>query len=65
MTLAAAYQLVGRTDEAKAAMQEGMKLRPGSTAVNVPPPTKNASPIYVESSERIVRLMVAAGLPER
>jgi tetratricopeptide (TPR) repeat protein len=44
MLLAAAYLKVGRIDEAKAAMQEGLKLRPGSTALNIALPRKNASP---------------------
>jgi DNA-binding winged helix-turn-helix (wHTH) protein/TolB-like protein/Tfp pilus assembly protein PilF len=65
MTLAAAYQRVGRTDDAKAAMAKAMELRPGSTALNVPPPTRNASPAYLEASELIMRTMVKAGLPER
>ncbi|HZO44883.1 MAG TPA: winged helix-turn-helix domain-containing protein [Xanthobacteraceae bacterium] len=65
MILAAAYQQLGRTDEATAAMKEGLKLRPGTTARNVAPPMKNASPIFVEATGRIVKLMVAAGLPER
>ena len=64
MLLAAAYQQVGRIDEAKAAMQEGLKLRPGTTAMNVASPMRNASPTFVEASERIIRSMVAAGLPE-
>lgn len=63
MLLAAAYQQAGRGAEARAAMQEGLRLRPGTTARNVVPPTKNASPIYVETATRVVALMVAAGLP--
>jgi hypothetical protein len=31
---------------------------------NVPPPQKNASPVYLEASERIMKSMAAAGLPE-
>lgn len=65
MLLAAACQQVGRIDEAKAAMQEGLKFRPGTTALNVRPPEKNASPIYLQASKRVIQLMVAAGLPER
>ena len=65
MLLAAAYQRSGRTDEAKAAMKKGLELRPGTTALNVSPPTKNASPVYLEASEGIIRAMVEAGLPER
>lgn len=65
MLLASAYQQAGRIGEARAAMQDGLKLRPGTTALNVAPPMKNASPIFVEASGRIIKLMVAAGLPER
>ena len=64
MLLAAAYQQLGRTDEARAAMEKGRELRPGSTMQNVPTPQKNSSPTYVEASDKIMRLMAAAGLPE-
>lgn len=63
MLLAAAYQQMGKTEEAKAAMEKGMELRPGSNYRNVPTPTKNSSPIYIEAAEKIMQLMVAAGLP--
>ena len=65
MLLAAAYQRLGRTDEAKAAMEKGLELRPGTTAINIAPPTKNASPVFLEASQRVIRTMVEAGLPER
>jgi len=42
-----------------------LKLRPGTTALNVAPPLKNTSPTFVEASDRIIKLMVDAGLPER
>jgi DNA-binding winged helix-turn-helix (wHTH) protein/Flp pilus assembly protein TadD len=64
MLLAAAYQQLGKTDEARAAMEKGRELRPGSTVGNVPTPKKNSSPVYIEASERIMQLMAAAGLPE-
>jgi DNA-binding winged helix-turn-helix (wHTH) protein/tetratricopeptide (TPR) repeat protein len=64
MLLAAAYQRLGRIDEAKAALKEGLTLRPGTMALNVSPPAKNASPVFVKASERIIQLMIAAGLPE-
>ena len=63
MLLAAAYQQLGKADEARAAMEKGMELRPGSTYHNVPTPKKNSSPVYIEAAERIMQLMVAAGLP--
>jgi len=61
--LAAAYQRLGRFDEAKAAVAAGMKLRPGTTAENVRLPKKNASPIYLSRASEVVALMVAAGMP--
>ena len=64
MLLAAAYQQMGKTEEARAAMEKGRELRPGSTVGNVPTPKKNSSPIYIEAAERIMQLMAAAGLPE-
>jgi Flp pilus assembly protein TadD len=64
MLLAAAYQQLGKTEEARVAMEKGRELRPGSTMQNVPTPQKNSSPVYVEAVERIMRLMAAAGLPE-
>lgn len=63
--LAVAYQRTGRSDEARAAMAKAMELRPGSNAVNIPLPKKNVSAVYQESSDRIMRAMVEAGLPER
>lgn len=63
--MAAAYQRLGRTDEAKAMIAEGMKLRPGSNVDNVPLPKKNASPTYLARTKEIMALMAAAGLPER
>jgi Tfp pilus assembly protein PilF len=64
MLMAASYQQLGRTGEARAALAKGKELRPGSTAQNVPPPTRNTSPVYLRASERIMQLMVTAGLPE-
>jgi predicted Zn-dependent protease len=64
MLLAAAYQQLGKTDEARAAIEKGRELRPGSTVQNVPTPQENSSPVYIEAAERIMQLMAAAGLPE-
>ncbi|MEH2520786.1 DNA-binding winged helix-turn-helix (wHTH) protein/Flp pilus assembly protein TadD [Bradyrhizobium sp. AZCC 1610] len=64
MLLAAAYQQLGKTEEAREAMEKARELRPGSTMGNVPPPTKNSSQAYLEASDRIMRSMAAAGLPE-
>lgn len=61
--LAAAYQRLGRFDEAKAAVTEGMKLRPGTTAANVALPVKNASAVFLARSNEIKELLIAAGMP--
>ncbi|MCK1735439.1 winged helix-turn-helix domain-containing protein [Bradyrhizobium sp. 138] len=63
--LAAAYQKTGRAEEARAAMQEGLRLRPGTTRLNVSPPMKNASPVCIAAWERVVQAEVDAGLPEQ
>jgi tetratricopeptide (TPR) repeat protein len=65
MLLAAAYQRLGRPNKAKAALAKGLELRPGTTALNVAPPTRNASPVFLEASPRVIQRMVEAGLPER
>jgi Flp pilus assembly protein TadD len=62
--LAAAYQRLGRTDDAKAAMAKTLELRPGSNANNITLPRKNVSPVYIEASVSIRQAMIAAGLPE-
>ena len=63
LLLAAALQRAGRPDEAKVALAKGMALRPNSTALNVRPPDRNASPAFVEASVGIVQTMVDVGLP--
>ncbi len=65
LLLAAAYQRLGRTDEARAALAQTMALRPGSNATNIAPPQKNTSPRYREAGEQIIRAGIAAGLPDR
>ena len=62
---AAAYQRLGPTDEANAALTQGLKLRPDSTVSNVGIPTKNVSAAYMEARGRIEQALIAAGLPER
>jgi hypothetical protein len=42
-----------------------MELRPGSTALNVALPKKNVSPVFLETSQGLIRTMVEIGLPER
>lgn len=65
LLLAAAYQRSGRFEEARAAMQEGLRLRPGTTKLNVSPPMKNASPVCIAAWDRVVQAEVDAGLPEQ
>lgn len=63
--LAAAYQRMGRFEAAKAAIAEGLRLRPGTNRQSVWPPMKNASPVCIAAWERVVQSEVDAGLPER
>jgi DNA-binding winged helix-turn-helix (wHTH) protein/tetratricopeptide (TPR) repeat protein/TolB-like protein len=65
LLLAAAYQRSGRFEEARAAVAEGLRLRPGTTRLNVSPPMKNASPVCIAAWERILQAEVDAGLPEQ
>ncbi|MCK1740326.1 winged helix-turn-helix domain-containing protein [Bradyrhizobium sp. 139] len=65
MLLAVAYQRSGRFEEARMAMQEGLRLRPGTTRLSVSPPMKNASPVCLAAWDRVVQSMVDAGLPEQ
>ncbi|MBN8970433.1 MAG: tetratricopeptide repeat protein [Rhizobiales bacterium] len=65
MLIAAAYQALGQPDKAREAMKEALKIRPRSNAINVPLRTKNESPRYLAGSDRIMKLLIAAGLPEK
>ncbi|WP_375789406.1 winged helix-turn-helix domain-containing protein [Bradyrhizobium sp. Pha-3] len=65
LLLAAAYQRSGHLEEARAAIAEGLRLRPGTTRLNVSSPMKNASPVCIAAWERVVQAEVDAGLPER
>jgi DNA-binding winged helix-turn-helix (wHTH) protein/tetratricopeptide (TPR) repeat protein/TolB-like protein len=65
LLVSAAQQMSGRPEEAKASIRKALELRPGSTAVNTPPPFKNASPIFIEGVERILQANIEAGLPPR
>ncbi|MDO8877826.1 MAG: winged helix-turn-helix domain-containing protein [Pseudolabrys sp.] len=65
MLLAAAYQRVGRTDDAKAALAWALKIRPGSTASNIALPPKNASAAFLAASETIRDVLIEIGLPNR
>lgn len=63
MLLAVAYQRLGRAGDARAAMAQGMALRPASTMTNVLPPLHNTSPVFVAASEQVMQTMAALGLP--
>ena len=65
LMLAAAYQRLGRFEQARAAIAEGLRLRPGTNRQSVWPPMKNASPICIAAWERVVQAEVDAGLPEQ
>lgn len=65
LMLAIAYQRLGRTAEAKAALATGLQLRPGSTIANVQPPSRNVSPAFLEASGRAQAVLAELGLPER
>lgn len=64
LALAAAYQQLGRVDDARTAMATALAMRPNSTARNAQPPTRNNSAVFLNAYERVLRLMIAAGLPE-
>jgi DNA-binding winged helix-turn-helix (wHTH) protein/tetratricopeptide (TPR) repeat protein len=63
--LAAAYQRLGRADEAKATLAKALQVRPGSTVSNIKLPLKNSSPAFLAASDKIKEAMVEAGLPDR
>lgn len=63
--IAACLQALGRYDEARQAVAEGLRLRPGTTSETVALPVKNQSPRYMASVEKVGDLMIAAGLPPK
>lgn len=63
MLLAAAYQRLGKQKEAEEAVAKALIIRPGTTALNVAPPTTNSSPVFLAASKRVIMSMVDAGLP--
>jgi Tfp pilus assembly protein PilF/TolB-like protein len=65
MLLAAAYADLGQPDEARAAMDKALALRPGSNLSNVALPRKNASQTYLAASDSLLQALVALGLPKR
>ena len=65
VVLAAAYEALGRHEEAKEAIAKTLQLRPGSNIDNVALPSKNQSPRYLRRVVEIKALLRDAGLPER
>jgi tetratricopeptide (TPR) repeat protein/TolB-like protein len=63
--LATAYQRLGRTAEAKAALAKTLELRPGSTVANIALDPKNASPVYNEAAKRVEDVILALGMPAK
>jgi DNA-binding winged helix-turn-helix (wHTH) protein/tetratricopeptide (TPR) repeat protein len=63
--LAVAYQSLGRTAEAKAALAKTMELRPGSTAANIALDPRNASPLYNQAAKRVEEVLLALGMPAK
>lgn len=64
LLMAAAYQQLGRIAEAKAAVAKALEVRPGPTAQNARPLSSNTSSVYDKAQERVMSLIVSAGLPE-
>jgi hypothetical protein len=62
LLLAVAYQRLGRPEEARQLRQKGLPC--GSARRRSTSPTENASPFFLEASERLIRTMVEVGLPE-
>jgi len=65
LLIAACLQALGREQDARGIVTRGLKLRPGTTGENVGLPSKNQSPRYNASAERLTNLMIAAGLPAK
>ena len=65
MLLAGVLYKLGRDEEARAEMANGLALRPGSNATNISLPTRNASPIFIAATDKLRKIEVEAGLPEQ
>jgi len=63
LLLAAAYQRLGRSEEARKAFTKAMEIRPDSTARNISLPARNASDVYLRARQDINRILVQLGLP--
>jgi hypothetical protein len=49
---------------AESALEKGLALRPGSNAINIALPKRNASWAFLAASDRLIKALVAVGLPE-
>lgn len=65
LLIAAALEALGRHDEARDYVAQAMKLRPGSNGENIGLPTKNQSPRYMASADKVRDLLITAGLPPK
>lgn len=63
MLLAAAYQNLGRSGDARKAFAKAMEIRPDSTARNISLPARNASETYLRARQDINHTLVQLGLP--
>jgi DNA-binding winged helix-turn-helix (wHTH) protein/tetratricopeptide (TPR) repeat protein len=64
LLLAAAYQRLGRTEEAKLALAKALQINPKFTAQNAPLPKERANPAFLEAGDRIMQVLVELGLPK-
>ena len=66
--LAAAYALSGRDQEARAALTQYQRLRPGTTVANfrnlTPVPLQLTDPRYLRQRERLKKGLLKAGMPD-
>lgn len=65
LLIAACLQALGREQDARGIVTRALQLRPGTTGENVGLPTKNQSPRYNASADKLTNLMIAAGLPPK
>ncbi|MCK9919143.1 winged helix-turn-helix domain-containing protein [Microbacteriaceae bacterium K1510] len=65
LLIAASLEALGRHDEAREYVAKAMALRPGSNGENIGLPTKNQSPRYMASADKVRDLLITAGLPPK
>ena len=64
LALAVAFHRLGRLSDSRAAFAKALELRPGSTAANVMPPSRNVSPAFLEANGLVIQTLIELGLPE-